>query len=114
MVPLITRYSVPSPKAKPYSNFRRVLVEGLDLSYHSKETLLLTTDPHYGNLKTKLTRTPSKGPCTYTILSPWNPPNPQGSKYTSSTYFEGSKSISSTYFGMGVSIKSISSTYFGV
>ena len=28
----------------------RVLVKGLNLSYHNKETILFTIDPEYGNL----------------------------------------------------------------
>ena len=28
-----------------------VLVRGFDLSYHNKETMLFTIDPHYGNKK---------------------------------------------------------------
>ena len=27
-----------------------VLVKGFNLSYHNKETILFTIDPHYGNL----------------------------------------------------------------
>ena len=31
--------------------YRGVLVRGVDLSYHNKESILFTIDPHYGNKK---------------------------------------------------------------
>ena len=35
-----------------------VLVRGFNLSYHNKDTILFTVDPHYGNLNKILNRNP--------------------------------------------------------
>ena len=52
------------PKARRSSGpLYWVLVRGFSLSYHSKETILFTIDPHYGNSNNiPLTRTPCKNP----------------------------------------------------